>query len=221
MINIALTVIEMLFCYSILLILYKKYKLEGIYIYAIVTTIISSIMILKEIDIMGVNVPLGFSLITSLIIGGNILTQLRGIEPIKKYLIIIILTFTFSCFCLNLSALLNNSTYNANNNSYYNEIFINNIRQYIAFILSITTAIYFGSKLYYLLKRIKNKIIISNILSIVIIEFIENIIYVLVAYLFDWNNVEIILCIIFRYIIKIIIGSIGTIPIYQITKNIE
>ena len=221
MINIALIIIEMLFCYSSLLILYKLFKIEGIYIYAIIVTVITSIMILKEIDIMGINVSLGFSTITSLIIGGNILTQLKGKEAIRRYLIIILLTVSFSCLCLNLSALLTNGTYNVNINNDYNEIFINNLRQYMALIFSLLISIYFGSRLYYLLKRIKNKILISNILTILIIEFIENIIYVFIAYLFERNIVEIILCVIFRYIIKIVIGTIGTIPIYQITKNIE
>ena len=75
-----------------------------------------------------------------------------------------------------------------------------------------------NSKLYYELKKIRNNIIFSNIFSIIIIELLDNIIFVLIAYLFEYELINIILCIIFRYMIKTIIGIIGTIPIYITNK---
>ena len=221
MINIILVIIEMFICYTSLLILFKKYRIEGIYIYAIISTIVSLVMIAKEITILGINIPLGFSTITSLIIGGNLLTQLRGQEELKKYLIVIILTFMISIIFINTSVLFENSQYNLVTNKSYNQIFENNFRIYISFLISIVFSIYIINKIYYLLKRLKNKIIISNIFSIIIVEFFENIIYVLLGYLFEYSPIEIVLCIILRYIIKTIIGIFGTIPLYLAVKNIE
>ena len=60
----------------------------------------------------------------------------------------------------------------------------------------------------------QNKIILSNIFSIIIIEFIENIIFILIAYLYELKLIDLIMCLLFRYMIKTFIGIIGTIPIY-------
>ena len=72
-----------------------------------------------------------------------------------------------------------------------------------------------------MLKILKNKIILSNIFTIVIVEFIDNIIFMLIAYLFTMDTYNLILAIILRYIIKLIIGIFGTIPILMTKKMIK
>ena len=110
------------------------------------------------------------------------------------------------------------SDYNIYANKAYDSIFEYNLRVYIANLLAIITCVWLNSKLYYEIKKIKNKIVLSNIFSITIIELIENIIFVFIAYLFEYEFINIVLCIIFRYMIKTVIGIIGTIPIYITNK---
>ena len=211
MINIILVTLEVIICYLLLYLLAKKYNLEGINIYGIVGTFVACIMTLKNISIMGISVPLGFGVTSSLIIGGNMITQKYGKEELKSYLLLIILTAMIgSCF-LNLSGLIENSEYNILANKSYNNIFNYNLRIYIALTISLVTSIWIGSKLYYLIKRIQNKLIVSNIFSIIIIEFLENVLFVLIANSIDFEIIDIALCIVFRYIIKTVIGIIGTI----------
>ena len=87
-----------------------------------------------------------------------------------------------------------------------------------ATIISIIASTWISSKVYYELKKISNKIVISNTFAVVIAELTENLLFVLIAYLFVFKPINIILCIIFRYIIKIAVGLIGTIPIYITNK---
>ena len=216
--NIILILIEMIICYTSILLLNKKYKTDGLYVYAIIATFLSCIMSLKQIDILSATVPIGFGVTMSLVIAGNIITQKRGPEEIKTYIVLILVTALISCCFLNMSGLMESSDYNKFANKSYDSIFEYNLRVYIANIISIILAVWLNSKLYYELKKIKNKIIISNIFSIVIIELLENIIFVLIAYLFEYEPINIILCIIFRYMIKSVIGIIGTIPIYISNK---
>ena len=216
--NIILIAAEVIVSYIILLILSKKYKTDGIYVYGIIATILSCIIGLKNISIMDISVPLGFGLTTSLIIGGNIITQKRGPEALNTYLILILVTFLISCCFINLSVFLADSDYNFYANKSYNNIFTFNLRYYLGLIISIISSIWISSKLYYTLKRIQNKIILSNIFSIIITEFIENITFVIITYLFDYKPVDIALCIVFRYMIKTIIGIFGTIPLYIANK---
>lgn len=219
MINIILIFIEMIICYVLLLLLFKKFKTDGIYVYGIIATFISCIMSLKQIELMGVNVPIGFAVTTSLIIAGNMITQKRGPEELKTYLSLVLVTALISCSFLNLSGIIDSSEYNKLANISYDNIFKYNLRIYLGLTISIIISIYLSSKLYYLLKRLQNKIILSNIFSIIIIELLENILFVFIAYLFEYEPIDLILCLVIRYMIKTVIGLIGTITIYIANKN--
>lgn len=216
--NIILIVAEVIICYLSLLLLYKKYKTDGVYVYAIIATFTACIMSLKQIEILSVTVPIGFGVTTTLIIGGNLITQKRGPEELKTYISLILVTALVSCCFLNLSGLMESSNYNKFANKSYDSIFEYNLRVYIALIISVILCTWVSSKLYYLLKRLQNKIILSNVFSIIIVELIENLVFVLVAYLFEYELIDLILCIIFRYTIKTIIGLLGTIPLYIANK---
>lgn len=216
--NVILVIAEVIICYLTIIILNKKYKTDGLYVYAIIATFTSCIMSIKQIDLLSIAIPIGFGTTTSLIIAGNIITQKRGPDEIKTYLILILITALISCCFLNMSGLMKSSDYNLYANKAYDSIFEYNLRVYIANLLAIITCVWLNSKLYYEIKKIKNKIVLSNIFSITIIELIENIIFVFIAYLFEYEFINIVLCIIFRYMIKTVIGIIGTIPIYITNK---
>lgn len=216
--NVILVIAEVIICYLTIIILNKKYKTDGLYVYAIIATFTSCIMSIKQIDLLSIAIPIGFGTTTSLIIAGNIITQKRGPDEIKTYLTLILITALISCCFLNMSGLMKSSDYNIYANKAYDNIFEYNLRVYIANLLAIITCVWLNSKLYYEIKKIKNKIVLSNIFSITIIELIENIIFVFIAYLFEYEFINIVLCIIFRYMIKTVIGIIGTIPIYITNK---
>ena len=218
MINILLIIAEVIVAYLLLYFLDRRFNLEGIYIFSIIATIAACIMTLKNISIMEISVPLGLGVTTSLIIGGNIITQKYGKDKLKKYLLLIFITAMIgSCF-LNLSGFLEDSKYNLYANKSYSSIFKYNLRIYVALTISLVLSVFLSSELYYLIKRVQNKVIINNVLSIIIVEFVENIVFVLIAYLSEFETIDIALCIVFRYLIKIIIGMIGTIPLYIINR---
>ena len=219
MINIALLIAETIICYIAIMLLHKKYKIDGIYIFAIFATFVACIMNLKSISIMNISVPLGFGLTTSIVLGANYITQRQGLKEIKNYVLIVAITGIFACGVLNISGMLPSSEYNYLANKAYDNIFIYNIRMYSALLISLIVSIWLSTNLFYTIKRLKNKIIFSNIFSIVITEFFENIVFVLIAYLFDYQGIDIVLCIIFRYTIKSLIGIVGTIPLYIANKN--
>ena len=216
--NLLLVVAEVLICYTTMIILNKKYKTDGLYVYGIIGTFLSCIMSLKKIDVLNVSVPVGFGVVTSIIIAGNIITQKRGPEEIKNYLTLILVTALISCCFLNFSGLMESSDYNLPGNQSYDSIFDYNLRVYIGNIVSILFSVWINSKLYYEIKKIKNKIILSNIFSITITELLGNTLFIFIAYLFEYELLNIVLCIIFRYMFKIAIGIIGTIPIYITNK---
>ena len=219
--NILLIIFEVIISYIALIVLAKKYKMHGIFIFAIIASFISCIMSLKNISIMEISIPTGLGITTSLVIGGNMLTQNYGKEHLKNYLAIIFLTCILGSTFLNISGLMEASEYNLLANKSYDSIFAYNIRTYIALIISLIVTIIFSSRIYYMLKRLQNNIFISNIFTFVISEFVENVIFVLIVYAYDYSIVDVALCICFRYIIKTVIGIIGTIPLYIINNYNE
>ena len=101
-----LSIIEVIICYVAMCILYKRHKLDGIYIYIIIATFISCLMNLKETEIMGINVPIGFGITTSVIISSNLITQKKGLGELKNTLMIIFITMLIGCCFLKLSSLI-------------------------------------------------------------------------------------------------------------------
>lgn len=218
MTNIILIAIETIVCYITFILLYKKYKTDGLYAYGIIATFLVCVMSLKQIDIMGVRVPIGFGVNISILLAGNLITQKKGPQELKTYLSLILISALVSCCFLNLSGLIESSKYNEIANRSYDNIFKYNLRIYIALIISIIGSTFLSGEIYYLIKRVENKIVFSNIFSIIIIELLDNILFVLIAYLFEWKAMDLIVCVVFRYIIKTIIGILGTIPLYIANK---
>lgn len=216
--NYIILITEMLLCYVFITILYKKYKTDGLLSYSVTATIISTILSKQEIDILNTEVPLGMGITISLVIVANIITQNRGKDEVNNLLLLVLVTSLTSYCFLSLSGMINPSMINEYANKSYDSIFQYNIRLYLANTISLLLSIYLSSRIYYSLKRIKNKIIISNVFSILIVEFVDNIIFIVISYLYIKEIPQIILALVLRYMIKTAMGLIGTIPIYIIKK---
>ncbi len=212
--NLLFLLIEVILSYIILLFVCKKYKEEGIYIWIIVILLISSIMSIKSIEINNVNIALGIGVSSSIYIANNILIQKKGTEHMKKITtIMLIISFIFICLLI-LSSGLQISDYNNISNLMYNNVIFSNIKFIIANVISIITAIYINNFLYYELRKVKNKIWISNIFSSLIFAFVESIIFVLITKFINGSLYVVMMTIVIRYILRLIILIIGTDVIY-------
>lgn len=212
--NLLFLLIEVILSYIILLFVYKKYKEEGIYIWIILILLISSIMSVKSIEINNVNIALGIGVSSSIYIANNILIQKKGTEHMKKITtIMLIISFIFICLLI-LSSGLQISDYNNISNLMYNNVIFSNIKFIIANVISIITAIYINNFLYYELRKVKNKIWISNIFSSLIFAFVESIIFVLITKFINGSLYVVMMTIVIRYILRLIILIIGTDVIY-------
>ena len=212
--NLLFLLIEVILSYIILLFVCKKYKEEGIYIWIIVILLTSSIMSIKSIEINNVNIALGIGVSSSIYIANNILIQKKGTEHMKKITtIMLIISFIFISLLI-LSSGLPISDYNNISNLMYNNVIFSNIKFIIANVISIITAIYINNFLYYELRKVKNKIWISNIFSSLIFAFVESIIFVLITKFINGSLYVVMMTIVIRYILRLIILIIGTDVIY-------
>jgi len=212
--NIMYLTIELIICYLAITYLYKKYQYNGLYSYAITAFIISNIMSLKTIEIFNFELNLGLIPFVSVFIASNIIIQKKGKEEIKNLIISILLTSTLSYIILLLVSKMDSSIIKLFSNVSYDNIFIKSGRMFFANIVTMLYMLYFNSNLYYYLKREKNKIWISNIISIIIIQFFSTIIFILLGYAITTEITKILEMMLIRYALSIIIGILGTIIIY-------
>ena len=219
--NYILIIIEVFLSYLTLLLFHKKFKLVGIYYYIVMATILSNIMLLNTIDILTYPISVGFGITSSIVIATIILTHKRGPSELSKLIITIIISSIISYSYLTLSSYMGISDTNKYTNISYSIIFKNNIRIYLANTISLILSIYLSTKLYHTMKQIKNKIWISNIFTTVIVEFIESIIFCVIAYAFSLKVIDLIMVIVIRYVIRALIECLGTTAIYIDDKIVK
>ena len=219
--NYILIIIEVFLSYLTLLLFHKKFKLDGIYYYIVMATILSNIMLLNTIDILTYPISVGFGITSSIVIATIILTHKRGPSELSKLIITIIISSIISYSYLTLSSYMGISDTNKYTNISYSIIFKNNIRIYLANTISLILSIYLSTKLYHTMKQIKNKIWISNIFTTVIVEFIESIIFCVIAYAFSLKVIDLIMVIVIRYVIRALMECLGTTVIYIDDKIVK
>lgn len=216
--NIALLLIEVLFSGFTLIYLYKKNKYEGIYLWILLFSMLLGIISQKTVEIFDLEINLGIVINTLMFIATNILIQKKGPEEINKVLTLIVISnislYSFSV----ISTIFNTSSINEISNNSFDQYFYLNSRIYFSSVISLLISIWLNSMLYHQIRQIKNKILVSNTLSTIIIHFIECILFCIISYMFKIPFINIIELIVIRYIFKVTIGLIGTSIIYYINS---
>ena len=215
-----LLILELILCLTTLGFLYKYYKTNGLYIYIIISLILSSLMSLKLTSLFNYDLNLGIIPFVTIFTASNIIIQKNGPNAIKKLILTVSASFLISYALLYLVQMMDSSNINLFTNASYDNIFVDSLRMYFANFVTFLYSMLINSKLYYYLKKLKNNILISNLFSTIIIQFIASILFGLIAYIFIKEPIDIIKIIMIRYLLSLITGIIGTIPIY-ITKKVE
>ena len=216
--NIILLLIEILLGSITLIYAYKKKKNDGIYFWILLFSIFLGIASQKSCEIFGLQINLGFVTNTLILIASNILVQKKGPEESKKIISLIFIGNVILFSLTTISMLFTPSAINKITNNSFDELFYLNNRIYFSSIISIIISVWLNAKLYHQIRQIKNKIIISNILSTIIIHFIECIIFCTLSYAIKIPFINVIELIVIRYIFKATIGIIATNIIYIINS---
>ena len=212
--NILLLIIEVVISYILLLFVYKKYKEDGIYIWMVISLFISSLMSIKSIEINNTDIALGLGISSSMYIANNILIQKKGAEYIKNTTTILFIFSIIFIFLLILSSGIMISKYNSVTSLIYNSIIFSNFKFILATVASIIVGLYVNNYIYYELRKIKNRLWISNVFSSLIFAFVESLIFVFITNFINGSLYVMMMTLVIRYIIKIMILIIGTDVIY-------
>ena len=73
----------------------------------------------------------------------------------------------------------------------------------------------------YSIRKNKNSVIFNNIGSILVVLFVESIIFVTISHVGNYTLVELFGMVVNRYLIEVVIGILGLIPIYLLVRRKE
>ena len=219
--NYAILLVETILICFMLILFYKQSKKNGLYLCVAVLSSILGITSYKLIDISGFQVNLGLPILMGIFICSNIIIQRYWLDELKKIVIDFLVSYISVFLFVNLVGVISYSEYNLVSNLAYDELFaynLVNLRIFVSHIISITFLLCYNGYVYYSIRRNKNSLLFSNIGSMLVIQFIESIIFVLMSYIFVYDATELFGMIVVRYLIKVVIGLIGTLPVYVIVK---
>ena len=213
--------IETLFIFLIMMFFYKLSKKEGLFNYIGFMSAILSIIMFKSINILSFEADLGIPILMALFVCSNIIIQRYGIDEVPKIIKSFVFPYVFTIAVLSITSLIGSSEYNLITNNAFNNLFgynLENIRLIVSGLLSVGFMLWYNSYIYYYIRKNKNKYLFSNIGSMLIIQFIESIIFVLIAYVGTFDIDMLFGMVVVRYLLKVIIGFISLIPVSIILK---
>lgn len=218
--NLVYMFLEILFTFFLMFMFYKIWKKDGLYLYLSLMSAILSVVIFEVIDLFSFQINLGIPIVMGIFIVNNIIIQRFGIDEIKRIMLTTGISYVMPSVILSLLTLCSDSGYTLISNAIFNGLFgykVFDIRTFIGGFL-IVFMLWVNSYFYYYIRRSKNVLWISNVVSSLIIQMLESIIFVVIAYLGDYSFPLIFGMIVIRYLCKIIISLMGIIPIYMIVK---
>lgn len=219
--NYIFLLIQVCLVYSFMYIFYKIWKKDGLLLYIGFMASILCFVMFKNIDIVSFPVDMGVPIVMGIFTCSNIIIQRYGNDETLKIVKNFGISFVIISTILSLFTLVNVSENNIVDGNSYDYLFgysLINLRIIVGYLISIGVLLWYNSYVYHFLRKNDNKLIFSNFGSIFVIQFIESIIFVFISYfgLYGFNTILGMVAI--RYLLKIIIGVIGLIPITMILK---
>ena len=213
--------IENVFILLLMILFYKLGKKDGLFNYIGFMSSLLSVIMFKSIDMLSFEVDLGIPVLMALFVCSNIIVQRYGIDEIKKIIKSFVFPYIFTIIILSLTSLIGTSEYNLTTNNAFDSLFgynLENLRLIVSGLLSVGFMLWYNAYVYYYIRKNKNKYLFSNIGSMLIIQFIESIIFVFIAYIGTFDISVLFGMIVIRYLLKIVIGFISLLPISVILK---
>ena len=214
-------IIETFLVFILSFISYKIGKKEGLFIYIGVMSSVLSIIICSSIDILLFEVTMGLPQVMGIFMISNVIIHRYGLDELVKIIKVFGISSVTTYVLLALFSLTGNIEVFG---SSYSELFgynLFNLRLFIGEVLSIILMLYVNAEVYYYVRKSKNDFIVCNIGSILSVQFILSMIYIIISYTGVNSLIEIFGMIVISYLCKVVIGFISLYPVSYLTKMKE
>ena len=215
--NEILWIFTLIFSFSFIILCYKYFGKNGLFLWIVVATIVSNIHTIKTIDLFGLETSLGTILYGSTFLATDILNYKYGLNESRKtiiygFLSMIIMTI-FMTLCLLYEPSVNDFAQNS-----LTVVFSFNIRITIASLIAFGVSQFMDTLIFYKLQKKYNKLWLSNNVSTILCQGIDTIVFVSITYIgvINWNSIIEIMT--SMYIFKFFIALLDTPFMYMSSK---
>ena len=213
--------IEILLVIGLSFVSYKIGKKEGLFIYIGIMASVLSIIVCSSIDILLFEVTMGLPIVMGIFMISNVIIHRYGLDELVKIIKVFCVSSVVTYILLALLSLTSNIELFSNS---YNELFgynLFNIRLVISEVISIALMLFINGQVYYYVRHNRNNFMICNIGSILSVQFILSMIYIIISYTGVNSLIEIFGMIVISYLCKVVIGLIYLYPASILTKMKE
>lgn len=214
---------EIFISYFVLVILNWYNKKDGLFLYIAIMSSILGLTMFEMFDIMSFRVNANIPIVMGIFIANNVIIQKYGLDEVDRIIKTFLMGYIVTFLLVNLASLGMGSDFVLTTSVSYYELFgYTNMLPFLGGGVSIAFMLWINGFIYYSIRRSKNKLLFSNVGSILIIQLLESIIFILISYLLSYEKIiEIFGMVMMRYLIKVIIGLLGLLPVYMIVKRRE
>lgn len=218
--NIILGIVDILVIFSLIVIIEKLFKKEGLFVWISIALILANLVVGKAIDILGFTTTLGNTLFASVFLATDIISEKYSKEDAKKAiymsvffsLAFILITQLVLAFEPNKTDIMNNSM---------KTLFGISIRTTAASLLMFFISNIFDIHLYNKLKeKYPNKLWFRNNVATIISNCAENFFFVMFAFIGIYDISVILSIAITKTIIEIILALCDT-PFLYLSKKLK
>ncbi len=220
--NIICFLIEILIVYGLMILFYHLGKKDGLFHYISLISSILSFVVFKTVSIFSFEINLGLTIIVGIFTACNIIIQRYGLDEIKRIILSFVIPFVGTAVIVSLLTLANCCTFDLSSIDAYDLLFgynLDNVRYFVSCLVSVSFMLWLDGEIYYTIRKSKNNLILSNVGTTLIIQFIESLIFIFIAYMGVYDFLEIIGMICIRYILKVLMSGVSIAPIYLLVKK--
>lgn len=216
--------LEMVLIYLLMIIFYRIDKKDSLYLYMGLMSSVLCFALLGTIEVISFNVNMGIPVIMGIFISSNVIVHRYGVDEVKRILCTFGVCYFVTSMFMILFSCMNRYGLDIGSSSISDLLFrldLSNIRIMVGGFISILSMLWIGSGIYYSVRKNRNVFVMSNMISSLVVAFIESMIFVFMVHLGSFKLIELFGMISVRYLLEIILGFMGLIPTYILIKIID
>jgi uncharacterized integral membrane protein (TIGR00697 family) len=218
--NVLLGFISIVMTFSILVLIEKIFKKEGLYVWISIATIIANILVCKSINVFGLGTCIGNVLFASSFLATDIMNEKYGAHESRKAVIIAVISQIIFVIMTQYALLYTPSSVDVSNDS-MKALFSINLRVSIASLFMFFVANMFDIYLYEKIKKkFPKQLWLRNNVSTIISNCLENYIFTFIAFIGIFDIKTVIISASIASLFEMIIAICDT-PFLYLSKKLK
>lgn len=216
--NLLLGIVSLILTFSLVVLIERIFKKEGLYVWIGIATIIANILVCKSIEIFGITTNLGIVMFASIFLATDIMNEKYGAKDSRKAIVLGVITEITFVIMTMLAVNYIPSSIDMSNESMKTLFSINfrvSISSIVMFLISNMLDVYLFEKIK---QKFPNKLWLRNNVATMVSNSIENYFFIFFAFVGLYDIGSMLQMATFASIIEIVIAALDT-PFLYLAKS--